>query len=254
MKTRKRFYPLLLGIALLTVATLACNFSGAATEILPAATSEKDIAAGNDRPTRPPRPEATITPAPAPDIDGSDPKEIRVTIQLDANNSGSNGSDGVGQAQAGDNANDQRVSAYLSWDLSAIPASAEIVWAQIHWGTQCFRGGDVGPCNLTRSPFLVKGMDRLGHLQIKHYPYGDLSTPSSIMLNPSTIIPFQTYSFQPTDTLDVTDQVVSDRESNKDFQLLVSFENATYESGIGNGLIFVEGNGPNKLEVLYTMP
>jgi hypothetical protein len=74
------------------------------------------------------------------------------------------------------------------------------------------------------------------------------------MLNPSLVTPFQVYSSQPTETLDVTDQVADDFAGGDDFQLRITFENATYDAGIGNGITFVEGTGPNKLEVVYTMP
>jgi len=177
-----------------------------------------------------------------------------IIIQLDADNSGSGGSGGAGQAQAGDDASDSRVIAYLSWDLSAIPAGAEIVSAKIHWGTQCFRGGDVGDCTGTRNPFPALGNDRLGYLDILHYYYGDLSNPPAAMLNPSLFTPFHVYSSQPAGTLDVTDQVADDLADGTDFQLRITFENSTYDPGIGNGIIFVEGTGPNKLEVVYTMP
>jgi hypothetical protein len=97
-------------------------------------------------------------------------------------------------------------------------------------------------------------MDRLGNLEIRHYAYGDLSNPPAVMLDPSLITPFQVYSSQPTETLDVTDQVADDFAGGKDLQLRVTFENATYDPGIGNGIIFVEGTGPNKLEVVHRMP
>jgi hypothetical protein len=62
------------------------------------------------------------------------------------------------------------------------------------------------------------------------------------------------YSSQPTGTLNATDQVADDLADGDDFQLRITFENSTYDPGIGNGLIFVEGTGPNELEVVYTMP
>jgi hypothetical protein len=205
----------------------------------------------------PAAPSATETPGagatlPAPTT--SIPTETTIFIQLDAGNSGSSGSSGAGQAQAGDDASDQRVIAYLSWGLSSIPAGAEIVSAKVHWSTQCFRGGDVGDCTGTCRPFQWKAMDRLGDLEIRHYAYGDLSNPPAVMLDPSLITPFQVYSSQPTGTLDVTGQVADDFAGSKDLQLRITFENATYDPGIGNGIIFVEGTGPNKLEVVYRMP
>jgi hypothetical protein len=184
----------------------------------------------------------------------SGPEETTIVIQLDADNSGSGGSGGSGPAQAGDDPGDSRVIAYLSWGLSSIPAGAEIVSAEIHWGTQCFRGGDVGDCTGTRNPFPAMGNDRLGYLEILHYHYGDLSNPPAMMLDPSMFSPFQVYSSQPTGTLDVTDQVADDWTDGDDFQLRITFENSTHDPGIGNGLIFVEGTGPNKLEVVHTMP
>jgi hypothetical protein len=206
----------------------------------------------------PAAPSPTETPGsgapPAPTSAPSGPEETTVVIQLDAGNSGSSGSGGAGAAQAGDDPSDTRVIAYLSWDLSSIPAGAEIVSAEIHWATQCFRGGDVGDCNGARNPFPVMGNDRLGYLEVLHYHYGDLSNPPAAMLNPSLLTPFQVYSSQPTGTQDVTNQVADDLADGDDFQLRVTFENSTYDPGIGNGIIFVEGTGPNKLEVVYTMP
>ena len=191
---------------------------------------------------------------PAPTAAPSGPEETTIVIQLDAGNSGSGGSGGSGPAQAGDNPGDTRVIAYLSWDLAAIPSGAEIVSAKVHWATQCFHGGDVSDCTGDRNPFRWKTLDRLGHLEILHYQYGDLSNPPAVMLNPSMLSPFQVYASQPTGTLDVTDQVVDDWTDGDDFQLRITFENATYDPGIGNGLVFVEGTGPNELEVVYTMP
>jgi hypothetical protein len=378
---------LLLAIALLTVATLACNFSGAATELAPTVASSGGPSGGGQKPTRPaqpPRPDVTTTPVPdiegpggctlnaayagdvtipdgteippgksfvktwrirntgtcaweadtklvfssgdqmngpssvavgpvapnsgaqvsvnlvapstpgtykgnwqlqAPDGTGygsviyaeivvpaapsptetpgsgappaptnSAPEETTLVIQLDADNSGAGGSGGAGPAKAGDDPSDTRVIAYLSWDLSSIPASAEIVSAEIHWATQCFQGGDVGDCTGTRNPFRWKTMDRLGDLEILHYHYGDMSNPPAAMLDPSLFTPFQVYSSQPTGTLDVTAQVADDLADGDDFQLRITFENPTYDPGIGNGIVFVEGTGPNKLEVVYTIP
>jgi hypothetical protein len=201
-------------------------------------------------PTETPGSGAPPAPTPAP----SEPEETTIFIQLDAGNSGSGGSGGAGAAQAGDDPSDTRVIAQISWDLSPIPAGAEIVSAKIHWSTQCFRGGDVGDCTGARNPFPVMGNDRLGYLEILHYHYGDLSNPPAAMLNPSLFSPFQVYSSQPTGTLDVTDQVADDFADGDDFQLRITFENSTYDAGIGNGIVFVEGTGPNKLEVVYTMP
>ena len=191
-------------------------------------------------------------PPPVPTI--SAPEETTIIIQLDAGNSGSGGSGGVGPAKAGDGPSDTRVIAYLSWDLSAIPAGAEIVSAEIHWATQCFRGGDVGDCSGTRNPFRWKTMDRLGELEILHYHYGDMSNPPAAMLDPSLFTPFQVYSSQPSGTLDATDQVADDLADGTDFQLRITFENSSYDPGIGNGIVFAEGTGPNKLEVVYTTP
>jgi hypothetical protein len=201
-------------------------------------------------PTETPGSGAPPAPTPAP----SEPEETTIFIQLDAGNSGSGGSGGAGAAQAGDDPSDTRVIAQISWDLSPIPAGAEIVSAKIHWSTQCFRGGDVGDCTGARNPFPVMGNDRLGYLEILHYHYGDLSNPPAAMLNPSLFSPFQVYSSQPTGTLDVTDKVADDFADGDDFQLRITFENSTYDAGIGNGIVFVEGTGPNKLEVVYTMP
>lgn len=201
-------------------------------------------------PTETPGSGALPTPTPAP----SEPEETTILIQLDADNSGSGGSSGAGPAKAGDDPSDSRVIAYLSWDLSSIPAGAEIVSAKIHWGTQCFRGGDVGDCTGTRNPFPAMGNDKLGYLELLHYHYGDLSNPPAAMLNPSLFTPFQVYSSQPTGTQDVTDQVADDFADGNDFQLRITFENSTYDPVIGNGIVFAEGTGPNKLEVVYTMP
>jgi hypothetical protein len=184
----------------------------------------------------------------------SAPEEATIIIQLDAGNSGSGGSGGAGPAKAGDDPSDTRVIAYLSWDLSSIPAGAEIVSAEIHWSTQCFRGGDVGDCTGTRNPFRWKTMDRLGELEIRHYQYGDMSNPPAAMLDPSLFTPFQVYATQPSGTLDVTAQVADDLADGTDFQLRITFENSTYDPGIGNGIVFVEGTGPNKLEVVYRTP
>jgi hypothetical protein len=206
----------------------------------------------------PSAPAPTATPGgstpPPPTAAPSGPQETTIFIQLDADNSGSGGSSGAGAATAGDDPSDTRVIAYLSWNLSSIPAGAEVVSAKIHWGTQCFRGGDHGDCTGTRNPFPALGNDRLGYLEIRHYSYGDMSNPPAAMLNPSLVSPFQVYSSQPTGTLDVTDQVTDDLSSGDDFQLRITFENATYDGGIGNGIVFVEGTGPNKLEVVYRMP
>jgi hypothetical protein len=206
----------------------------------------------------PAAPAPTETPGsgapPAPTSAPAGPEETTIFIQLDAGNSGSGGSGGAGAAQAGDDPSNTRVIAQISWDLSSIPAGAEIVSAKIHWSTQCFRGGDVGDCTGTRNPFPVMGNDRLGYLEILHYHYGDLSNPPAVMLDPSLFSPFQVYSSQPTGTLDVTDQVADDLADGDDFQLRITFENSTYDAGIGNGIVFVEGTGPNKLEVVYTMP
>lgn len=206
----------------------------------------------------PPAPAPTATPGgntpPSPTPAPSGPQETTIFVELDADNSGSGGSGGMGSAKAGDDPNDSRVIAYLSWDLSSIPVGAEIVSAKIHWGTQCFRGGDYGDCSGSRNAFPALGNDRLGYLEIRHYPYGDMSNPPAAMLNPSLVSPFQVYSSQPTGTLDVTDQVDDDFGSGDDFQLRITFENGTYESGIGNGITFVEGTDPNKLEVVYRMP
>jgi hypothetical protein len=176
------------------------------------------------------------------------PAETDLVIQLDAGNSGSSN---AAQAQAGDDPSNSRVVGYLSWDLSSIPAGAQIVSARIVWGTQCFRGGDVGDCSGSRNPFPALGNDRLGYLELRHYHYGDLSNPPSVMLNPSLVTPFEVYSSQPTGSLDVTDLVADDLAGGTPFQLRVTFENTTYDSGIGNGIVFVEGSGPNRLEVTY---
>jgi hypothetical protein len=184
----------------------------------------------------------------------SAPEQTTLIIQLDADNSGASGSGGAGPAKAGDDPSDTRVIAYLSWDLSSIPAGAEIVSAEIHWATQCFRGGDVGDCAGDRNPFRWKTMNRLGDLEIMQYHYGDMSNPPAMMPNPSIFTPFQVYATQPAGTLDVTAQVADDLADGTDFQLRITFENSTYDSGIGNGIIFAEGTGPNKLEVVYTMP
>lgn len=206
----------------------------------------------------PAAPSPTETPSsgapPAPTSAPSGPEETTIFVQLDADNSGSGGSGGAGVAKAGDDPSDTRVIAYLSWNLSSIPAGAEIVSAKIHWGTQCFRGGDVGDCTGTRNPFPTLGNDKLGYLEMLHYHYGDLSNPPSVMLNPSLFTPFQVYSSQPTGAQDVTSQVADDFADSDDFQLRIAFENATYDPSIGNGIVFVEGSGPNKLEVVYTMP
>jgi hypothetical protein len=197
----------------------------------------------------PPTPTAAAPPAPT-----AAATQQTIIIQLDADNSGSGGSGGSGAAKAGDDPSDTRVIAYLSWDLSSIPAGAEIVSAKIHWGTQCFRGGDYGDCTGTRNPFPALGNDRLGYLEIVQYPYGDMSNPPPMMPNPSLFTPFQVYSSQPTGTLDVTDRVADDFADEDDFQLRITFEISTYDAGIGNGIVFAEGTGPNKLEVVYTMP
>jgi hypothetical protein len=197
-------------------------------------------------------PSGSTPSAPTPTPSG--PQETTVFVQLDAGNSGSGGSGGSGVAKAGDDPSDTRVIAYLSWDLSSIPAGAEIVSAEIHWGTQCFRGGDSGDCTGTRNPFPALGNDRMGYLELQHYHFGDMSNPPAAVLNPSVVTPFHVYSSQPTGTLDVTDKVADDFASEDDFQLRITFENSTYDAGIGNGIVFVEGTGPNKLEVVYRMP
>jgi len=184
----------------------------------------------------------TLTPAPS---------ESHVTIQLDAGNSGSSN---YTQARPGDDPADSRVVGYLSWDLSAIPTGAQIVSAEIVWGTQCFEGGDIGDCTGSRNPFPALGNPNLGYLELKHYHYGSLANPPAVMLDPSLITPFQVYSSQPAGSLDVTDKVADDFADGDPFQLRITFENSTDNNGIGNGIVFVEGSGPNRLEVMYTMP
>jgi len=197
-------------------------------------------------PTSTPSGNPPATPAPT-----SAPAEPRVTIELDASNSGSSG---YPQARPGDDSSDSRVVGYLSWDLGAIPAGAEIVSAEIVWGAQCFEGGDVGDCTGARNPFPALGNPNLGYLEIKHYHYGSLANPPSVMLDPSLISPIQVYSSQPTGSLDVTNEVADDFADGDPFQLRITFEEATDNDGLGDGLIFVEGSGPNRLEVVYTMP
>lgn len=167
----------------------------------------------------------------------------RTLISLDAGNSGSSSSN---TARPGDDASDQRVIGYLSWDLSAIPANAEILSASIEWGTQCFRGGDVGDCTGNRDPF-----PSLGNLEIKAYYYGSLNNPPAVVLNPSLVPLLATYTMQPAGSLDVTDAVADDFAGGDPFQLRLAFENATDNNGIGNGLSFPEGSGPNSLEVIH---
>lgn len=197
-----------------------------------------------------PSPTATAGPPPA----TSAPQEQHVTIPLDETNSYS--SDGYDNVRPGDDPSDSQVTGFMSWDIqSYIPAGAEIVSAEIVWGTQCFRGGDVGDCTGTRRPFRWKTMDRLGYLEIQHYYYGTVSNPPTMLLDPSIVAPFHTFMSQPTGTLDVTDKVADDFDDGQPFQLRLAFEIDTYDSGIGNGIVFVEGGtGPNRLEVTYIAP
>jgi hypothetical protein len=201
--------------------------------------------AGNTPP--PPTPLPTLTPGPS---------ESHVTIPLDAVNSHSGNA--YNQARPGDDPNDQAVAGYLSWDIqSYIPAGAEIVSAEIVWATQCFRGGDYGDCTGTRNPFPVAFLneDRLGYLEIQHYYHGTVANPATVLLDPSLVSPFEVYVSQPTGALDVTDKVSDDFGDGDPFQLRITFQNTTYDSGIGNGITFVEvGTGPNRLEVTYRMP
>jgi hypothetical protein len=134
-----------------------------------------------------PAPTAAPTGGPPPPTTSA-PEEVLVTIQLDAGNSGSSNS---AQARPGDDPSDSRVVGYLSWDLSSIPTGAQIISAEIVWGTQCFEGGDFGDCTGSRNPFPVLGNPNLGYLEIKHYHYGSLSNPPAVMLDPSLITPFQ---------------------------------------------------------------
>jgi len=165
------------------------------------------------------------------------------TIQLEANNSGSSGHN---QARPGDDPSDQRVVGYLSWDLSVLPSGAQILSASLHWASQCFQGGDVGDCSGNRDPFPA-----LGNLEVKHYYYGTLGSPPPVMLNPNLITPLATYATNPSDVLDVTDAVANDVDSGRPFQLRLAFENTTDNNGIGNGVTFPEGNGPNTLEIIH---
>jgi hypothetical protein len=170
-------------------------------------------------------------------------------ISLDGANSGSVRADGdtnYANAQPGDGPNDQRVKGFLSWDLAPIPAGSEILSASVGWGTQCFRGGDNGDCTGQRDPF-----PGLGNLEVWAYYYETIDAGDFIFTgwDPGTLI--ATYTSQPTDSLVVTEAVADAHADGRPFQVYALFENDTDNNGIGNGVVFPEGGGPNTLTVVH---
>jgi hypothetical protein len=175
-----------------------------------------------------------------------------VSISLDATNSGSVRHDGgtsftqYTQAQPGDGPNDRQVKGFLSWDLSPIPAGAQILSASIVWGTQCFRGGDVGDCTGNRDPFPTLGnLEAWAH----YYDTLDIGDFKFTGMFPGTLL--FTYTAQPTGSVVVTDAVADALAAGHAFQIYALFEHPTDNNGIGNGLVFPEGSGPNMLEVVH---
>lgn len=174
------------------------------------------------------------------------------TISLDEANSGSVRHDGganftlYDQAQPGDGPNDKRVKGFLSWDLSPITPGAQILSASVTWGTQCFRGGDVGDCTGNRDPFPT-----LGNLEVwaHHYDTLDIGDFKFTGMFPGTQL--FTYTGQLTGSEDVTEAVADAFAAGHPFQIYVLFQNHSDNNGIGNGLIFPEGTGPNMLEVVH---
>jgi len=175
------------------------------------------------------------------------------TTSLDAANSGSVRHDGgasftqYDQAQPGDGPNDKQVKGFLSWDLSSIPAGAQILSASITWGTRCFRGGDVGDCTGNRDPFPT-----LGNLEVwaHYYDTLDIGDFKFTGMYPGTLL--FTYNAQPPGSEDVTHAVADAfAAGHPSFQIYVLFEYNTDNNGLGNGLIFPEGTGPNMLEVVH---
>lgn len=177
---------------------------------------------------------------------------ILISIPLDDANTGSVRHDGgtnftqYAQALPGDGPNDRRVKGFLSWDLSPIQPGAQILSASIVWGTQCFRGGDVGDCTSNRDPFPT-----LGNLEMwaHYYDTLDIGDFKFTGMYPGTLL--FTYTAQPTGSVVVTDAVADAFATGHAFQIYAIFEKNSDSNGIGNGLVFPEGSGPNILEVVY---
>jgi hypothetical protein len=139
------------------------------------------------------------------------------------------------------------VKGFLSWDLSSsIPGGAQIISASIVWGTQCFKGGDVGDCTGNRDPFPT-----LGNLEVwaHYYDTLDIGDFKFTGMHPGTLL--FTYTAQPTGSVVVTDAVIDAHAAGHPFQIYAQFQNHSDNNGIGNGLVFPEGSGPNMLEVVY---
>ena len=168
-------------------------------------------------------------------------------ISLDPANSGSIRADGntaYTNAQPGDGPNDMRVEGFLSWDLSGLPAGTTILAAEIHWSTQCFQGGDLGDCSGARDPFPT-----LGDLAIRAHFFDTLEASDFTGSGVGTLI--ATYTAQPTGSLVVTESVADAYDNGQPYQLYLIFDEHTDNNGIGNGLVFPEGSGPNTLDVIH---
>jgi hypothetical protein len=174
------------------------------------------------------------------------------TFSLDAANSGAIRHDGGASftqfpnAQAGDGPNDRQVKGFLSWDTTLIPTGAEILSADIIWGTQCFEGGDIGDCTGNRDPF-----PSLGHLEMwsRHFDTLDIGDFKAVGMFPGTLL--FTYTAQPTGSVVVTDAVADACANAQPFQVYAIFGHHSNNNGLGNGVVFPEGSGPNTLEVVY---
>jgi hypothetical protein len=170
------------------------------------------------------------------------------TVPLDGSNSGSIREDGyIGSPnQVGDASNDQRVHGFLSWNLSAIPAGANIIHAHVTWNTQCYHGDSIGSCSGDRDPF-----PDLGRLWVRAYYYEVLDSGdfAAAGLNGGTVL--TKYAAQPTGNLDVTDAVADVFSASRPFQIYALFEYDTNSDGFADGVQFEETSGKNMLTIVH---
>lgn len=176
------------------------------------------------------------------------PAPTTVNINVDAGNSGriEDGSVMGAYPNPGDTSANKRITAFMSWSLSAIPAGATINSASLDLTKyDCWEeGGGTGSCTGG-----LNAIADLGNLYVSFTNYGSFDVGDWYAGH----IPIQILGSPPAGPIDVTGQVATAvSEGRPWFQIQLLFYKISDGDGKSEGMRFNEGSGWNRLTITYT--